>query len=267
MGKKARVKNTFSEEDLEFIESKKNVGSGKYDKDYKNVEKALDYKINITFKNQKQKDFYNAIKDEKTQIIFIQGEAGCGKSLVTIAAALDLISKSSNSYNNITIVALIVQNDENLGLLPGSIYDKTFPHLECHYENAIKVLNLSKNNNSREILTSLQNKGIIEGRPVSFLRSWTFSDRIVICEEAQNMRISAVKTVLTRIGENCKIIFAGDISQIDVKELKAKGAKCGLEYAIDKLGDGTLEEVKVIRFGREDIVRNPLISKILDRWD
>ena len=225
--------------------------------------KYLNYKIDLKFKTENQKKLYNAIKDPNIQILFVHGEAGVGKSIITMAACLELIQQK---YKKITLIAPIVQNDEQIGMLPGDVSQKIFPHLECHIETAIKVIDFATGHGGKEIVENLLSEGIIEGRPVSFLRGWTFDNQIVIFEEIQNAKISALKTVCTRLGENSKMIFLGDCSQIDVKELKNNGLSA-LEFALNKFGDGEIPEIQTVKFERSDIVRNPLITKILDKWD
>ena len=100
---------------------------------------------------------------------------------------------------------------------------------------------------------------------VSFLRGLTIDNAVVLIEESQNLPKSAFKTLLTRIGDNSKYIFDGDLDQIDNKDIKKGASDCGLKYAIDKLSD--LEDVGSMQFTKDEIVRNPIISKILDRWD
>lgn len=122
-----------------------------------------------------------------------------------------------------------------------------------------------ENQNGKEIVKQLQKEGKIEIMCVSFLRGLTIDNAIVIIEEAQNLPKSSFKTILTRIGDNCKYIFDGDLEQIDNKELRKNKDNCGLKYAIEKLRD--IYGIGVIEFNRDEIVRNPIITQILDNWD
>jgi phosphate starvation-inducible protein PhoH len=116
------------------------------------------------------------------------------------------------------------------------------------------------------IIESLRRYDLIEIKPVSFLRGSNLDSSIILIEESQNFPISAIKTIITRIGENSKMVFLGDIDQIDNKDIKKSKEKCGLEFAME--AQEGLYDVGVIRFGKNDkTVRNLLIEKMLERWE
>lgn len=262
MAKKRNLKD-LDQETMDFIDSKMNNGvDERYgDTNYGNCSKALDYKINLKCKNKKQKEYHKLIKEK--EVVFCSGEPGSGKSYVALATALELL-KSDNNYKKLVIVVPIVQAESEVGFLKGTLEEKLAPYTECHIYNMEKILT-SSGNNGKEVVRNLIKCGLIEFRCVSFMRGCTISDSILFVSEGQNLSKSAFKTILTRIGENSKYIFDGDISQIDERDIKKGKVECGLKYAVDKLKD--LEDVGTIEFGREDIVRNPIITKILDNWD
>jgi len=225
---------------------------------------ALNYKINFKAKNEKQKDFYRLIHDK--EIIFCQGSAGSGKSFVGLSAALDILKKKDNPYRQILLIAQTVQSELELGFLKGSVDDKIAPFLEPTWYNIKKILNLSENRrDSREILEELRKCNYIVYNHISFLRGVNIDNSIVVIDEAQQYSKSAIKTILTRIGSNSKYIILSDVEQCDNEKIKKNKDMIGVKYAMEKLQG--VDEVGIIEFGNEDIIRNPVISKILDVWD
>ena len=222
------------------------------------------FKVGLKCKNPKQKELVRSIKEN--EITFCTGEAGTGKSYVTLATALDLLQKD-NKFNKVILLCNTVESDEkSVGFLKGTLEEKLFPFAYPHLYTLSKIItNANKDLNGSEVIKQLKKEGKIDIMCVSFLRGLTIDNAIVIIEECQNLSKSSFKTILTRIGDNCKYIFDGDLGQIDNKELRKNKDNCGLKYAIDKLKD--IYGVGVVEFTREEIVRNPIITQILDRWD
>ena len=262
MAKKKNLKG-IDEADLELIDAKMNSGVTNDYSSYggTNCSKILSYKVNLKCKNSKQKDLHLAIKNN--EVTFVAGSAGTGKSYVTLAMALELL-KGENGYKKIIIVVPTVQSDLEIGYLKGTIEEKIMPYAQAHLYTMEKILNES-GNFGKQLVKDLQKCGLVEVICVSFLRGLTIDNSIVIVEESQNLPKSAFKTLLTRIGNNSKYIFDGDLDQIDNKNIRKGSEQCGLKYAIEKLSD--LEETAVVEFTQDEIVRNPLISKILEKWD
>lgn len=220
-------------------------------------------KVGLKCKNAKQKELVKSIKEN--EIIFCTGAAGTGKSYVTLATALDLLQKD-NKYNKIVLLCNTIQSDIDVGFLKGSLEDKLAPSAYPHLYTLSKIItSANKDINGMDIVKQLKKEGKIEIMCVSFLRGLTLDNSIVIIEEAQNLPKSSFKTILTRIGENSKYIFDGDLEQIDNKELRRNVENCGLKYSIDKLKD--IYGVGVIEFTNDEIVRNPIITQILNKWD
>jgi predicted ribonuclease YlaK len=224
---------------------------------------ALDYKVFFKPKNEKQKELYELIKEN--EIIFAFGAAGTGKSFVALSAALSLLSED-NPYNQILIIAQTVQSELEIGYLKGSIEDKIGPFLEPTWYNVEKILRESGNKKCpKKILADLRKCNYLTYNHVSFLRGVNIDRTIMILDEAQQYSKSAIKTILTRIGTGSKYIILSDIEQCDNKELKKNKENIGVKYAMDNLKD--IEGVGIIEFGIEDIIRNPIISKILEKWN
>lgn len=209
-------------------------------------------KINFKYKNQKQKDFLNMI-DEK-EITICVGESGVGKSYLSIAKSLDLLRDPSSGYNKIFIITPIVESEDNLGYLKGSLEDKMSPYLYSIYYLMDKII-------GEDVRKKLVENEIISPLCISYLRGVNIDNSILISDETQNMTIKGIKTLLTRIGFNSKFILSGDINQID--RFKNENDS-GLKYAYENLKD--IEGIGLFEFNKEDIVRNKIIGEILDRF-
>lgn len=209
-------------------------------------------KLNIRGKNKKQKEFLTEIGLK--EITIAVGAAGTGKSFVSIAKALELLTCPDNNYQKIYIVTPTqVVDNQDVGFLPGDLNDKLMYFLLSSYFIIDKII--GKKN--REKLLELD---IITPLSLAHIRGLSLDSCIVIGEELQNTSVLQFKTILTRIGYSCKMILSGDLEQIDRKD----GALNGLQHAIENLVD--IDEIGIIKFGREDIVRNPLIEKMLNKY-
>jgi phosphate starvation-inducible PhoH-like protein len=229
----------------------------------KHCYETTDYKINFKAKNEKQKELYRMIHEK--EIVFVQGSAGSGKSYTGLSAALNLL-KGDNPYRQIVLIAQTVQSELELGFLKGSIDDKILPFLAPAFYNIEKILRESGNRrNPKDILSELRKCEFIVYNHISFLRGVNIDNSIVVIDEAQQYSKSAMKTMLTRIGNNSKYIFMSDIEQCDNKELKKNKDMIGIYYAMNKLKD--IENVGIVEFNNDEIVRNPIIGKILDVWE
>ena len=152
-----------------------------------------------------------------------------------------------------------------LGLLPGSVDEKMQPYMDALEFTLEKVLAESGNLAPKAILADLAKCGMLREEPVSFLRGKTFDNSIIIVDEAENLNARETLLVLTRLGRNSKIVLLGDRRQLDRKDIRKEGGTTGLDHAMSRLQG--LEECAAVTFTEEDIVRNPVISKILAAWD
>lgn len=230
----------------------------KYGNNFKN--KELNYKINFKAKTDKQLEYYDNILNN--QITFGIGEPGTGKSFVGLSAALRLLAED-NHYKKILIVVPTVEAGAmDIGFLKGDKGQKIQPYLDADFYTLSKTLSLSGNDGDK-VMEKLVEGGYIIGDCVSFMRGKTLDDYIVLFSEAENFSKQEMFLLLSRIG-NSKYIFNGDNRQLDRKDITKSKQKNGLEYAEEKLQD--VEDIAFTHFGREDIVRNPLIGKIMDKW-
>ena len=186
------------------------------------------------------------------QIMVVTGRAGSGKSLVCAQAALDLFFKKEVS--KILVTRANVETGRSLGFLPGSLDEKFNPYLEAFQENLMTCYSDTKEKKEK-IENHVKNKDI-DALPIAFIRGKTIND-ILIVEESQNLNISEVSSIVSRLGKHGRIIFNGDFDQVDTKE-----AYTGLHYLMD-MAKG-VQDIKVHKLKNNH--RSDLVGKILD-WE
>lgn len=217
------------------------------------IQKILGKKLRIKCKNSKQKDFTRMIAD--MEIVVAAGPPGTGKSFLSIGKAIELLQNKTNNYERLLIVKPAVEVEENLGFLPGDLKEKLAPYLASSIDIVDKLV--GKPNREK-----LEDAGIIQIEPLGFIRGKTIDNSIVVIEETQNISPSQLKSLLTRIGENSKYIISGDLNQSDKFR---RFTQTGLYDIFQRLR--CVPEIGFFQFDAEDIVRNPLITKILEHYD
>jgi len=232
----------------EFSKKSKEVVFGR-----KQYAETLLKKINLKCKNQKQKEFLHAI--DENEITICIGDSGVGKSYLSIAKALDLLKDSSNGFERLYIITPIVEIEESIGYLKGSLTEKMDPYLYSIYYLIDKIV-------GEDARKKLVESEVVKPLCISYLRGVNIDNSVLLVDEAQNMSVKGIKTLLTRIGSNSKFIISGDINQIDrFKKIEDSG----LKFIYEKLND--INGIGLVEFGKEDIVRNPLIGEILDKFN
>tara|TARA_R110000796_G_scaffold58413_4_gene134866 strand:+ start:20535 stop:21257 length:723 start_codon:yes stop_codon:yes gene_type:complete len=216
------------------------------------VNKILPKKITLKCKNVKQKQYVNLIKER--EIIICAGPAGVGKSYIAIAAAIQLLQDTTTSYKKILIITPAVEAEENLGFLPGNLKEKLAPYLASSFDIVDKLI-------SKENRLKLEESEELIGEALGFIRGKSIDNSILIVEEAQNMSASQMKTLLTRIGYGSKFIISGDMDQSDRYD---SIEKTGLYDAMNR--HRNIEELGFFEFDENDIVRNPLITKMVNNY-
>lgn len=197
-------------------------------------------------KNQKQQQLVNLIEDK--EVILATGVAGTGKTYVALATALSLLGPI---YKKVVLVKSVTTlPGEEIGFLKGGMEQKMEPFVMSYVWNIDKICGQGS-------ASSLMNKKIVEVLPLAFIRGLSIDNSIVIIDEAQNIDTHTFKTMMTRIGEDSKYIFLGDVEQIDRKK---KSESC-LQKVMDIFKDSPI--IGTIEFTDEDCVRNPIIPKIL----
>jgi phosphate starvation-inducible PhoH-like protein len=228
-------------------EQKKNVSR----KDQ--ITEIIKKKSKEKFLSENQKKYYDLLVGN--QITICSGPAGVGKSYIAMKAALDLLSDPETPYEKIIIVRPAVEAEEKLGSLPGNVEEKLDPYIFPSYYLMNKII-------GKEAREKLKQIDVIEVFALAYMRGMNIDNSILIFEEAQNSTPNQMKLLLTRIGFNSKFFISGDLEQTDRYKDKRQS---GLWDAIEKFKD--LSDVGVFEFDNKDIVRNPLISKILKRYE
>ena len=219
----------------------------------------------IKCKNKKQKEFLNILKDENNTICFGIGSAGSGKSYISLSYALQALKEPSTPYKKIIcLVPTCEAGNLNIGFLKGTLEEKISPYLDADSYTMEKILNNSGCYCGKQIVESLIRQNVIDYQLVNFARGKNYDNALILINEAENYSKEEMLLILTRIGENSRIIITGDLEQLDRKDIKKNNTSCGLEYALEKLK--TLDEVASVEFKPEDIVRNPIITKIIENW-
>lgn len=205
------------------------------------------------FLTSSQEEYWDVLG--KNQITFCYGPAGVGKSFIAMKKAIDLLWDEDNKYEKLIIVRPAVEADEHLGALPGTLDEKLDPYIFPSYYLLNKIIGKP----SRIKLEELE---IIEKAALAYMRGWNIDNSILVFEEAQNATVKQIKLLTTRIGFNSKFFISGDVEQSDKFKDKTKS---GLFDAKERFKD--MKDIGIYEFGINDIVRNPLISEILNRYE
>ena len=206
-------------------------------------------KKSVIPRSERQKNYVRALKE--SDIIISAGPAGTGKTFLAVAVALTMLLEKK--IERIILSRPAVEAGERLGFLPGDMRDKVDPYLRPLYDSLYDLLDFEKIQKRIEI-------GDIEIAPLAFMRGRTLKNSFAILDEAQNATDTQIKMFLTRIGENSKIVINGDPSQIDLPNKNLSG----LNRAKKLLGH--LKEISVVDFDHSDVVRHPLVSKIVKAY-
>lgn len=189
------------------------------------------YAYGIKPKNAEQAFALHAITHPEIKLVTISGVAGTGKTLLALAGALE----QKNNYENIILARPIVPlSNRDIGYLPGDAEDKIKPYMQPLADNLNFIKNqFGENEKKRKVIEDMENNGRIQISPLAYIRGRSLSNVIFIVDEAQNLTPHEVKTIITRAGENTKIILTGDVRQIDTPYLDEQSN--GLSYLIDRL--------------------------------
>ncbi len=204
----------------------------------------------IKAKTVGQSKYVNSIK--KNTIVFGVGPAGTGKTYLAVALAVRAFK--AHEVQRIILTRPAVEAGEKLGFLPGDLQEKLLPYLRPLYDAMNDML-------GAEETLKLMERQIIEIAPLAYMRGRTLSNAFIILDEAQNTTMEQMMMFLTRLGENSRMIITGDITQIDLPRNK----KSGLKGAIEIL-DG-IEGIKLFYFDAGDVVRHPLVTKIVAAYE
>lgn len=220
----------------------------------KNSNQNIEYiiktpKKSVIPRSERQKKYVKALRE--SDITISTGPAGTGKTFLAVAVGLTMLLEKK--IERIILSRPAVEAGERLGFLPGDIREKVDPYLRPLYDSLYDLLDFEKIQKRIEI-------GDIEIAPLAFMRGRTLKNSFAILDEAQNATDVQIKMFLTRIGENSKIVINGDPSQIDLPNKSLSG----LNRAKKLLGN--LKEISVVDFDHSDVVRHPLVSKIVKAY-
>jgi phosphate starvation-inducible PhoH-like protein len=217
------------------------------------ISQIVPNKTREKFLSENQKKYYNLLRD--SEITICSGPAGVGKSYVAMKAAVDLLVDPTTPYEKIIIVRPAVEAEEKLGSLPGNVEEKLDPYIFPSYYLLNKIIGKEKREQLKEIEA-------IEVFALASMRGMNIDNSILIFEEAQNCSPKQMKLLLTRIGFNSKFFISGDLEQTDRYKDKTHS---GLWDAIEKFTN--VDRIGTFSFEESDIVRNPIISKILKKYE
>ena len=245
------VKNSNQLIDYDFIkQSFININEDNYDFQSEIIATSFNGKP-YKCKTYNQYNFLKSIKNN--DLVFCIGPAGTGKTFIAVLLAVNALKKADVS--KIIITRPAVEAGESLGFLPGDLKEKIDPYLMPIYDALDLIL-------GKEQKDKLIEKGIIEVIPLAYMRGRTLDNAFVILDEAQNTTEKQMLMFLTRLGFNSKMIVNGDITQIDLNISKNSS---GLVCAISRLKN--VDKIGYIEFTNNDVVRNPLVAKIIEKFN
>ena len=206
-------------------------------------------KKSVIPRSQRQKEYVRALR--QSDIVISAGPAGTGKTFLAVAVGLTMLL--DKKIERIILSRPAVEAGERLGFLPGDMKEKVDPYLRPLYDSLYDLFDFEKIQRMIEI-------GDIEIAPLAFMRGRTLKNSFAILDEAQNATDTQIKMFLTRIGENSKIVINGDPSQIDLPNKNMSGLNKSKKLL------GHLDEIAVVDFDHSDVVRHPLVSKIVKAY-
>jgi phosphate starvation-inducible PhoH-like protein len=212
-------------------------------------------KLSVTFtpKTENQKLLSRLIRSK--DIVICGGPAGTGKTYVACAEALKLLINPENLFKKIIIAkSVTVTEGEEIGFLKGTMKEKMEPFMESFLDNFHKII-------GKGLTAKLLEQEIIEVLPLAYIRGRSIDNTIIILDEAQNVTLKNMRTAMTRIGDNSKMIIIGDTKQIDLKSKSHSSLEIVMNIFAEKSQFG------IMQFERADIVRNPIIIEIEDEFE
>jgi phosphate starvation-inducible protein PhoH and related proteins len=234
----------------DIISSVKNDTDNNNDSNVQTLEQLIKTpRKSVIARSKKQSEYIKALKEN--DVVMALGPAGTGKSFLAVSVAITLLMEKK--VERVILSRPAVEAGEKLGFLPGDMKEKVDPYLRPLYDALYDLFGFEK------IERKIQS-GEIEIAPLAFMRGRTLKNSFAILDEAQNATSTQIKMFLTRIGENSKLVVNGDPSQIDLLNKSHSGLVRSKEVLKN------INEIKVIEFDHKDVVRHPLVSKIIQAY-
>jgi phosphate starvation-inducible PhoH-like protein len=226
------------------------VGNSKLDAKFDDIFTIKTKRGIIKPRNENQQSYVqNVVTND---ITFGVGVAGTGKTYLAVACAVEALERQE--IRRILLTRPAVEAGEKLGFLPGDLSQKVDPYLRPLYDALFEMLGFEK-------VEKLIERNVIEVAPLAYMRGRTLNDAFIILDESQNTTVEQMKMFLTRIGFNSRAVITGDITQVDLP----RGQKSGLRHAIEVLED--IPGVSFNFFQSKDVVRHPVVARIVDAYD
>lgn len=204
----------------------------------------------ITPKHDAQTHYLDVI--DKNDITFAVGPAGTGKTYLAVSKAIQYFERGD--VQRLIFVRPAVEAGEKLGFLPGDLVEKVLPYLRPVYDAIYEMIGFKETQ-------KLIQADVIEVLPLAFMRGRTLNESFIILDEAQNTTQAQMKMFLTRIGFGSKAVITGDMTQVDLP----KGTKSGLDHAVHLFKK--IEGIGICKFTSKEVVRHPLVSRIIDCYE
>lgn len=200
----------------------------------------------------KQHEFYKIMTARDVRVVFLSGPAGTAKTFLSVYSALQMYN-NDNLFKILYLRSVVESADRSLGYLKGGMTEKFDPYMAPLQDKIDELLNEPEK-------VWLKQKDVFSAEPINFIRGQSWRDKIVIVDEAQNMSVRELTTAITRIGSNSKIFFCGDTMQSDIRS-------SGFSRFIDCFDDEESREFGIysLKFDKEDIIRDPIISYIIEK--
>lgn len=206
-------------------------------------------KISLLPRNLSQEDYIDALLDPTYPVVVSTGPSGTGKTYLATLAAIKALNEGKIKKIIVTRPNRAVSGND-IGFLPGGITEKMDPWVR-------PILDVFKLYYSCKEVAQMIENNALEFSPLAFMRGRTFANSFIIADEMQNTTNDEIKMILTRIGEDCKMVVDGDINQSDV------GEKNGLAFFINKLEEQPSELISLITFNKGDIIRSQVVAEVL----
>jgi phosphate starvation-inducible PhoH-like protein len=217
------------------------------------IERQRNTKVSITPRNFNQDELLGLLEDRNINIVFAVGPAGMGKTLISTLAGIKALKE--NDIDKFVVTRPAVSVDEQHGFLPGTLQEKMAPWTR-------PIFDVFEEYYSPEQIEYMLNDNKVEIAPLAYMRGRTFKNSFIIADEMQNATDSQMKMLLTRIGDNSKIVVTGDLAQHD------RGFESnGLKLFIEKLMRSKSDRIKLVQFNQGDIARHPVVDEVLNIYN